>query len=165
LRSLRTGLPGVRDFPLDDLPEKVEAVYGTERKLREGRQIHARKVRQAATQVVLGVFSLLKRLSNGKKPWCAMTKSSEPVALPESLFARGSFFRLTLLSLAMASESPALPDPPTPYSNGSYLVSNITGYADLLQLYCSCSNSPSFHAFKWSELKAYAVSDWAHERG
>ena len=22
MRSLRTGLPGVRDFPLDDLPEK-----------------------------------------------------------------------------------------------------------------------------------------------
>ena len=53
----------------------------------------------------------------------------------------------------------------SPYSNGSYLVSNITGDADLLRLYCSCSNSPSFHAFKWSELKTYAVSDGAHERG
>ena len=32
-------------FALDDLPEKVEAIYGDQRKVRPRRQIHARRVR------------------------------------------------------------------------------------------------------------------------
>src|SRR5207302_4729649 len=39
-------------FALDDLPEKWKQ-YGTERKLRQSRQIHARRVRQPRSQVVL----------------------------------------------------------------------------------------------------------------
>ena len=39
-------------FALDDLPEKWKQ-YGTERKLRQSRQIHARRVRQPPSQVVL----------------------------------------------------------------------------------------------------------------
>jgi hypothetical protein len=33
-----------------------------------------------------------------------------------------------------------------------------------VRLYCVCS-SPSSYAFRWKELKMYAVSDWAYERG
>jgi hypothetical protein len=47
LRSLGTGLPGVRNFCPGRPAGEVEAVCGTERKLREGRQIHTRKIRQA----------------------------------------------------------------------------------------------------------------------
>ena len=69
LRSLRTGLPGVRNFRAGRPTREVEAVYGTERKLREGWQIHTRRIRQARRQVVLGLF--LKRLSIDEEspPW------------------------------------------------------------------------------------------------
>src|SRR6266568_8853568 len=61
LRSLRTGLPGVRNFCAGRPAREVEAVYGTERKLRQGRQIHPRGIRQK--QIVLGLFGILKRVS------------------------------------------------------------------------------------------------------
>src|SRR5258708_8939865 len=56
LRRLRTGLSGVRDFCAGRPAREVEAIYGTERKLREGWQIHARRIRQAPRQVVLSMF-------------------------------------------------------------------------------------------------------------
>jgi hypothetical protein len=51
----------------------------------------------------------------------------------------------------------------SPYHNGSYLLSHQT--LDQVRLYCVCSDPPSFYAFRWNELKMYAVSNWAHERG
>jgi hypothetical protein len=53
----------------------------------------------------------------------------------------------------------------SPYPNGSYIVAHPPAAADLLRLYCACDNSLSAHAFKFSELKMYSVSDWAEGRG
>jgi hypothetical protein len=51
----------------------------------------------------------------------------------------------------------------SPYHNGSYLLSHPS--LDQIRLYCACDDSPSCYAFRWNELKTYAVSDWAYERG
>jgi hypothetical protein len=53
----------------------------------------------------------------------------------------------------------------SPYPNGSYIVAHPPAAADLVRLYCACDNSLSSHAFKFSELKMYSVSDWADRRG
>ena len=53
----------------------------------------------------------------------------------------------------------------SPYPNGSYIVGHPPAAADLLRLYCTCGNSPNCHSFKFSELKMYAISDWADKRG
>jgi hypothetical protein len=52
----------------------------------------------------------------------------------------------------------------SPYHNGSYLVSNISGLPNVIRLYCSCHfQMPQL--VKTGELRVYAVSEWAHERG
>jgi len=53
----------------------------------------------------------------------------------------------------------------SPYRNGSYIVAHPLAAADLLRLYCTCGNTPSSYTFKFSELKMYAVSDYADRRG
>jgi hypothetical protein len=50
----------------------------------------------------------------------------------------------------------------SPYQSGSYIVFNPPGRADLVRLYCSCGDS---YGFKLSELKTYAVAEWAYVRG
>jgi hypothetical protein len=35
----------------------------------------------------------------------------------------------------------------------------------MLRLYCTCGNLPSSYTFKFSELKVYAISDWAEKSG
>src|SRR5271170_2153211 len=47
LWGLRAGLPGLRDFRAGRPSRKVEALHGTKRELRPGRQVHARRVCQA----------------------------------------------------------------------------------------------------------------------
>src|ERR1700726_4935388 len=46
-----TGLPGVSDFCAGRSSREVEAIYGTQRELREGWQVHARRIRQTPSQV------------------------------------------------------------------------------------------------------------------
>src|SRR6266851_84991 len=86
LRSLRTRLPGVRDFRAGRPTREVEAVYGTERKLRKGRQIHTGRIRQAPKQIVLGSFGLLKRPSIRKKSLLRHDDVSRTSGLPESRY-------------------------------------------------------------------------------
>jgi hypothetical protein len=63
-------LPGIRDFCAGRPSREVEAIYRTQRELREGRQVHARRVREAPSQVVLGLLCRLARLSNRLEvPW------------------------------------------------------------------------------------------------
>ena len=54
-----------------------------------------------------------------------------------------------------------------PYYNGSYIVAYPPSGADLLRLYCTCGDLLTSHAFEISDLKMYAVSEWAekHEYG
>ena len=47
LWGLRAGLPGLRDFRAGRPARKVEALHGTKRELRPGRQVHTRGVREA----------------------------------------------------------------------------------------------------------------------
>jgi hypothetical protein len=47
LWGLRAGLTGLRDFCAGRPARKVEALHGTKRELRPGRQVHTRRVRQA----------------------------------------------------------------------------------------------------------------------
>jgi hypothetical protein len=53
----------------------------------------------------------------------------------------------------------------SPYRNGSYLVPLAEGFREEWQLYCSCGR-PAVPS-RWSsiELKMYAVSSQAHNRG
>jgi len=51
----------------------------------------------------------------------------------------------------------------SPYPNGTYLVSHLSGDSEEHTLYCSCGMR-SF-SIRWSELKTYAVSNRAHDRG
>jgi hypothetical protein len=53
----------------------------------------------------------------------------------------------------------------SPYHNGSYIVAYPPAAADLLRLYCTCGDLLTSHTFKFSELKMYAVSEWAEKRG
>ena len=48
----------------------------------------------------------------------------------------------------------------SPYHNGSYLFFSHPSL-DSVRLYCVCSDSPSFNAFRWNELKMYAASNFA----
>src|SRR5437899_12778349 len=45
-------LPGVSDFCAGRSSREVEAIYGTQRELREGQQVHARRIRQTPSQVI-----------------------------------------------------------------------------------------------------------------
>jgi hypothetical protein len=52
----------------------------------------------------------------------------------------------------------------SPYHNGSYLVSNASGFGNVVGLYCCCSlRTPQ--ELKSAELQTYAVSEWAYKRG
>src|SRR5207244_11161123 len=53
----------------------------------------------------------------------------------------------------------------SPYPNGSYLVPLVEGSSEEWTLYCSCDRPPSSSRWSWSELKMYAVSSPAHNRG
>ena len=53
----------------------------------------------------------------------------------------------------------------SPFPNGSYIVTQPSATPDLLRLYCICADLPSSYAFKFSELKMYAISEWAERRG
>jgi hypothetical protein len=53
----------------------------------------------------------------------------------------------------------------SPYPNGSYLVPLVQGFSEEWTLYCSCGQPPSSSRWSWSELKIYAVSTQAHDRG
>jgi hypothetical protein len=51
----------------------------------------------------------------------------------------------------------------SPYKNGAYLVSNLTGAAEEHTLYCSCGmRAPSI---RWSDLKPCVVPNRAYTRG
>jgi hypothetical protein len=53
----------------------------------------------------------------------------------------------------------------SPYHNGSYLMPLSNGFADEWTLYCACGRPPISSRWSWSDLKLYAVSHRAHERG
>jgi hypothetical protein len=51
----------------------------------------------------------------------------------------------------------------SPYRNGAYLVSRLAVGSEEHTLYCSCGVRSL--SIRWSDLKAYAVSNRAHDRG
>jgi hypothetical protein len=53
----------------------------------------------------------------------------------------------------------------SPYRNGSYLVPLVEGFGDEWTLYCSCGRPPISSRWRERELKVYAVSNPAHDRG
>jgi len=53
----------------------------------------------------------------------------------------------------------------SPYPNGSYLVPQVEGFSEEWTLYCACRKPPSSSRWSWSDLKMYAVSSQAHDRG
>ena len=53
----------------------------------------------------------------------------------------------------------------SPYSNGSYLVFDITGSLEEFALYCSCGRPLTLSRWTLSELKAYQVLNIAYHRG
>jgi hypothetical protein len=53
----------------------------------------------------------------------------------------------------------------SPYPNGSYLVPLAEGSSEEWMLYCSCDRPPISSRWSWSDLKMYAVSSPAHDRG
>src|SRR5712672_2623069 len=53
----------------------------------------------------------------------------------------------------------------SPYRNGSYLMPLVEGFADEWTLYCACGRPPISSRWSWSDLKLYAVSNQAHDRG
>jgi hypothetical protein len=53
----------------------------------------------------------------------------------------------------------------SPYRNGSYLMPLATGFSEEWTLYCSCGRPPISSRWSWKELKLYAVSNQAHDRG
>jgi len=53
----------------------------------------------------------------------------------------------------------------SPYRNGSYLIPLAEGFADEWTLYCACGRPPISSRWSWSDLKLYAVSNQAHDRG
>ena len=52
----------------------------------------------------------------------------------------------------------------SPYRNGSYLMS-LSESADEWTLYCACGRPHISSRWSWSDLKQYAVSNQAHDRG
>jgi hypothetical protein len=53
----------------------------------------------------------------------------------------------------------------SPYGNGSYLVRTVVGPAEEYILYCSCGRPPAFSRWIGHQVKTYAVSKPAHDRG
>jgi hypothetical protein len=53
----------------------------------------------------------------------------------------------------------------SPYRNGSCLVPLVAGSSEEYTLYCSCGRPPIPSRWSWRELKTYAVSNRAHDRG
>ncbi len=53
----------------------------------------------------------------------------------------------------------------SPYRNGSCLMPLAEGFAAEWTLYCACGRPPISSRWSWSDLKLYAVSIQAHDRG
>jgi hypothetical protein len=53
----------------------------------------------------------------------------------------------------------------SPYRNGSYLMPLAAEFPDEWTLYCSCARPAISSRWRWSELKRYAVSHQARDRG
>jgi hypothetical protein len=53
----------------------------------------------------------------------------------------------------------------SPYRNGSYLMPLAEGFAEEWMLYCACGRPSISSRWSWSDLKLYAVSNQAHDRG
>jgi hypothetical protein len=53
----------------------------------------------------------------------------------------------------------------SPYSNGSYVISTLNGSSQAFILYCCCGKPQVSSQWKSSELKRYAVSSPAYQRG
>jgi hypothetical protein len=53
----------------------------------------------------------------------------------------------------------------SPYRNGSYLMPMAEGFAYEWTLYCACGRPPISSRWTWNDLKLYAVSNQAHDRG
>jgi hypothetical protein len=53
----------------------------------------------------------------------------------------------------------------SPYPNGACLVSTALGSCEEYTLYCSCRRPPALSQWNWSEMKPYAVTKAAHDRG
>ena len=53
----------------------------------------------------------------------------------------------------------------SPYGNGSYLWRTPCGRWDEYLLYCFCQRPPVFNSCKESDVKTYALSKAAHDRG
>jgi len=53
----------------------------------------------------------------------------------------------------------------SPYRNGSYLMPLSAGFPEEWTLYCSYGRPPISARRNWNELKLYAVSNQAHDRG
>jgi hypothetical protein len=51
----------------------------------------------------------------------------------------------------------------SPYNNGAYIVSSLSGQAEEHTLYCSCGR-PGITC-RWSEVASYAISSGAYDRG
>lgn len=53
----------------------------------------------------------------------------------------------------------------SPYGNGSYLIPTVPGWPEEYTLYCSCGRPPVSSRWQCGEMKAYAVSKAAQNRG
>lgn len=53
----------------------------------------------------------------------------------------------------------------SPYRNGSFLIPLVKGLADEWTLYCSCRTPHVPSRWSWSELRRYAISPQAYDRG
>jgi len=53
----------------------------------------------------------------------------------------------------------------SPYANGSCLIPTVFGSQEEYALYCSCSRMPIRSLWRWKDVKNYAVSKAAYNRG
>jgi hypothetical protein len=53
----------------------------------------------------------------------------------------------------------------SPYRNGSYLMPMVDGFSEEWTLYCSCGRPAVCSRWNWNQLKIYAISRSAHDRG
>jgi len=53
----------------------------------------------------------------------------------------------------------------SPYANGSSLIPTVAGSSEEYVLYCSCSPMPIRTLWRWKDVKNYAISRAAYDRG
>jgi len=53
----------------------------------------------------------------------------------------------------------------SPYANGAFLTSSVVGSSEEYVLFCACGTPPKVSWWNWGELKKYAISHQAYDRG